>query len=214
MTRLRLPTHTIRCVLVLATLLGLLLAGTTVAAAPHPLVGKHAPLLSGRAGFSPGLINLNKLQSEIVYERDANGKPVRDGNRIKFRVVKYAVVLNFFATYCVPCVKEIPTFNRLAKSYEGKTVRFVYVNVDTEKTAEQVRDFAKAKGIAVEMMLPSVNYALNAYKIDALPRIAVVAPDGIISHVITGFQEDLMAQMSEILDEVLTPGKGAAGKTG
>ncbi len=208
MNRLR-PTPSLRrCAL---GALGLLLAGTLAAAAPNPLLGKRAPLLSGRAGFGTGLINLNKLQNEIVYERDANGQPVREGNRIKFHVEKYAVVLNFFATYCVPCVKEIPTFNRLAKSYEGKPVRFVYVNVDTEKTAEQVRDFAKQKGIAVEMILPSVHYALEAYKIDALPRIVVVNADGIVSHVITGFQEDLAAQIGAILDEVL-PGSKAPAK--
>jgi len=122
------------------------------------------------------------------------------------------VVLNFFATYCVPCVKEIPTFNRLAKSYEGKPVHFVYVNVDTEKTAEQVRDFAREKGIAVEMMLPSVHYALDAYKIDALPRIVVVNADGVVAHVITGFQEDLAAQIGEILDSVLSDKKPPARK--
>ena len=199
--------------LALGCALGLLvlLAGTIAAAAPSPLLGKRAPMLSGRAGFGTGLINLNKLQNEIVTERGANGQPVREGNRIKFRVVKHAVVLNFFATYCVPCVQEIPTFNRIAKSYEGKPVKFVYVNVDTEKTAEQVRDFARQKGIAVEMILPSVIYALDAYKIDALPRIVVVNADGVVSHVITGFQEDLAAQIGEILDEVL-PGRKTPAK--
>jgi thiol-disulfide isomerase/thioredoxin len=179
---------------------------------PHPLLGKPAPILSGRAAFRPGLVNLNKLQNEIVFERDAQGRPLREGDRVKFHVVHNTVVLNFFATYCVPCVREIPTFNKIAAAYAGRPVKFVYVNVDTEKSADEVRAFAQARGIAVEMILPSVRYALDAYKIDALPRIVVVGPDGVVTHVITGFQEDLAAQLNAVLAPLLKA--GAAKRSG
>ncbi|HKI98463.1 MAG TPA: TlpA disulfide reductase family protein [bacterium] len=196
----------------LIALLATALAVTAAAAdTPSPLLGKRAPLLSGRAAFGAGLINLQRLQNEIVYEKDAQGKPVREGNRIKVHIVRNAVVLNFFATYCAPCVREIPTFNRIAKSYEGRPVKFVYVNVDTEKTADQVREFARSKGIAVEMILPSVRYAVQAYRIDALPRIVVIDRKGIVTHVVTGFQEDLAKQLGEVLAPVLAqPDPGAA----
>jgi thiol-disulfide isomerase/thioredoxin len=192
-----------RLAVLLAVLAALWVPALAGAQETSPLIGKPAPLLSGRAAFGTGLLNLNRMQKDIVQERDAQGNPIREGDRVKLRVVKYAVVLNFFATYCVPCVQEIPTFNRVAKSYEGRPVKFVYVNVDTEKSAEEVRDFARQKGIEVEMMLPSVRYAVQAYKIDALPRIVVVDPEGVVTHVIMGFQADLAAQIGQILAQVL-----------
>jgi len=83
--------------------------------------------------------------------------------------------------------------------------------VDTEKTADQVREFARSKGIAVEMILPSVRYAVQAYRIDALPRIVVIDRKGIVTHVVTGFQEDLAKQLGEVLAPVLAqPDPGAA----
>lgn len=53
------------------------------------------------------------------------------------------------------------------------------------------------------MMLPSVRYALNAYKIDGLPRIVVIDRQGIVTHVILGCQEDLARQIGDILAVVL-----------
>lgn len=205
----------LRCGL-LAVVIPSLLAVTALAnPADSPLLGKPAPILSGRAAFSPGLINLQRLQNQIVYERDSKGRLKMEHGRIQMHVVKNAVVLNFFATYCAPCVHEIPTFNRIAKSYEGRPVRFVYVNVDTQKPANQVRDFAKAKGIAVEMILPSVRYVMQTYHVKALPRIVVVNPEGIVAYDVTGYQKDLAHQLSEVLGKLLPPVHGGGtNKTG
>jgi thiol-disulfide isomerase/thioredoxin len=101
-------------------------------------------------------------------------------------------------------VKEIPTFNKIVKSYEGKPVRFVYVNVDTEKSMEQMVRFAKEKGIeGVDMMLPSVKNAIDLYKIAALPRMVFVDKKGVVVQVLTGFQDDLPKQIDEILKPLL-----------
>lgn len=180
-----------------------LLPAPTLAQAGHPLIGEPAPRLSGRALFGKGLLNLNKLQNQIVYRRDAQGRPIREGRKLNISVEKRALVLNFFATYCIPCIQEIPAYNRVAREYAERPVKFIYVNVDTEKTAAEVRKFAVAKGIEVEMMLPSVRYALNAYQIDGLPRNVVIDRQGIVTHVILGFQEDLARQIGDILAEVL-----------
>lgn len=201
--------------LLAAVLAGLLVPLARADEATSPLLGKPAPILSGRAAFSPGLITLQQLQHNIIYERDANGRPIFENGRLKMRVVTNAVVLNFFATYCVPCVHEIPTFNRIAKSYEGQPVKFVYVNVDTEKTANQVRQFARAKGIAVEMILPSVRYVMRAYHVEALPRIVVVDRTGVVAYDATGFQKDLAQQLGDVLAKVLPPTQAdKVGKAG
>ena len=172
--------------------------------APSKLLDKPAPLLMGQGLMTSKLVNIKKLRSEVEYLKDAEGKLVKDDKgALKKEVTNYAQVLNFFATYCVPCVKEIPTFNRITETYKGRKVQFYYVNVDVEKTKEEVAQFAKAKGIAVEMVFPSVKYAMKAYDIDALPRIVVIDGDGVIRKVIRGFHEDLAAQMDDVLSGVI-----------
>jgi thiol-disulfide isomerase/thioredoxin len=175
------------------------------ALAADSLIGQPAPNLMGRAALGAGLVKLDKLRRDVVFELDERGKPIRVGGQYKTRTVDYALVLNFFATYCVPCIKEIPTFNKIAKSYPDRPVRFLYVNVDVEKSMDDVVRFAKAKGIEVEMMLPSVKNAVEAYKIESLPLIVFVDRDGIVRQAITGFKEDLARQVDEVLVTILPP---------
>jgi thiol-disulfide isomerase/thioredoxin len=39
-------------------------------------------------------------------------------------------VVNFWATWCLPCVKEIPEFNKIPKTYGGKPVKVIMANLD------------------------------------------------------------------------------------
>ncbi len=47
------------------------------------------------------------------------------------------VVVNFWATWCVPCRKEIPFFNALQKEYGDKGVQFVGIAIDDQKAVER-----------------------------------------------------------------------------
>ncbi len=176
--------------------------------APDSLVGKEAPNLSGQ-GTSGRLVNLQQMRREVEFLKDADGKLIKEpSGRYKTKVTNYVIVLNFFATYCVPCVKEIPTFNKIATAYPAKPIRFVYVNVDTEKTPAEVKDFAQSKGVTVEMMFPSVSHAVKTYQIEALPRIVVIDTAGKVSTIISGFQDDLAAQIDQIVKPLLLAGNG------
>jgi thiol-disulfide isomerase/thioredoxin len=43
------------------------------------------------------------------------------------------MVINFWATWCKPCVAELPSFIRLAEEYNSRKVRFVFVSLDFKK---------------------------------------------------------------------------------
>jgi thiol-disulfide isomerase/thioredoxin len=168
------------------------------------LVGRPLPPLSGPAALSPGLLNLQKYTHDLIFLKGDDGKLIMEKGRPKTRLDTYALVMNFFATYCGPCIREIPTFNKIAASYPGKPVRFLYVNVDVEKSAEEVKAFALQKGIAVEMVFPSVSQTIKEYQIDTLPRIVVADQAGTIQKVVMGFQEDLTAQLDREIKDILS----------
>ncbi|MGH8119698.1 MAG: TlpA family protein disulfide reductase [Gammaproteobacteria bacterium] len=54
------------------------------------------------------------------------------------------LALNFWATWCPPCLHEIPAFIRLQEKYAGRDVQFVGIAM---QTADEVRDFVAATGI-------------------------------------------------------------------
>ena len=172
---------------------------------PSLLMGHPLPPMSGPATISHGLLNLQKYTRELIFLKDADGKLIIENGRAKTRLDKYALVINFFATYCGPCVREIPTFNKIAASYPNLPIRFLYVNVDVEKSAADVKAFAATKGISVEMMFPSVSQTIKTYGIESLPRIIVADQDGVVRKVIMGFQDNLTAQLDSEIRAIVRP---------
>lgn len=62
-------------------------------------------------------------------------------------------VINFWATWCKPCVEELPYFQQLAKNYEGKKLKVILVTTDMRKDiGTRVNDFVKAKGITMQVV--------------------------------------------------------------
>lgn len=92
------------------------------------------------------------------------------------------VLVNFWATWCPPCVEEMPYFIRLAQKYEAKGLQFVAVSDDDADTArDDVRKFAEKTGLS---LTPFVAFATSdvrrAYGVQALPTTILIAPDGTV----------------------------------
>lgn len=63
------------------------------------------------------------------------------------------VVYNFWATWCKPCVEEMPAFEKLAADYKSKGVHVVFVSLDFKSKHQSVVDFAKKKALKAEVIL-------------------------------------------------------------
>jgi len=63
-------------------------------------------------------------------------------------------VVNFWATWCKPCVKELPYFNRIEKEYGDQGVQVLLVSLDfTSNLASKVNPFVKKRDLAPLVML-------------------------------------------------------------
>lgn len=62
-------------------------------------------------------------------------------------------VINFWATWCIPCVKELPYFEELNKKYLNKKVKVVLVSLDF--TLKQVEAYATKKSLQSKIVLLS-----------------------------------------------------------
>ncbi len=70
-------------------------------------------------------------------------------------------VTNFFATWCGPCIRELPHFTAHMKELEGKKVKFTFVSLDEKEEWEtKVPEFVKEHGIAGHSYLID-GYALS-----------------------------------------------------
>lgn len=62
-------------------------------------------------------------------------------------------IVNFWATWCGPCVKELPEFEKLRKAYEGKPVKIILVSLDfKEEYEKRIPWFIKKKELKHEVV--------------------------------------------------------------
>ncbi|HQQ93532.1 MAG TPA: TlpA disulfide reductase family protein [Bacteroidia bacterium] len=73
-------------------------------------------------------------------------------NRLESKDTLY--VVNFWATWCKPCVQELPAFDSLGTAYSGKNVKVILVCLDfKEDLGSKVRPFLKKKNISSQCVL-------------------------------------------------------------
>jgi peroxiredoxin len=114
------------------------------------------------------------------------------------------VVLNFWATWCPPCLKEMPAFVRLQQKYGGQGLQFVGIALDTR---EEVARFVSEHGIDFPIVAGEENVAIYMQRlgngIGALPFTVVVDRDGAVRHTHQGEWPE--ADAAAVIEAWLTP---------
>ena len=113
-----------------------------------------------------------------------------DGNRVKLSDFKgKAVVINFWATWCPPCKKEMPDFDLLDKELKkNNDAVLLAVNMTDGKrdTESKVKSFVKDNGYGMRVLLDTEGKAATLYDIKWLPTTVVVDRKGILHWQIFG----------------------------
>ncbi len=92
-----------------------------------------------------------------------------------------AVVLDFWATWCGPCIATIPHLNSLADQYADRPVRFVSL---TAEDAETVRPFLEKRPIRGWVALDTDSTGGRAYGVSAIPQTALIGRDGRLAAIV------------------------------
>lgn len=127
-------------------------------------------MTTATSGTLPGI---GARAPEIQFTKLLNA-PV--GTRASLAALRgRVVVLEFWATWCAPCVGEIPVLNGLASSLDPKKVQFI--SVDDEDPAV-VEAFLKKKPMKGWVGLDSTGGMFKRYGVDSRPETIVIGPDG------------------------------------
>ncbi|MEO7522162.1 MAG: TlpA disulfide reductase family protein [Gemmatimonas sp.] len=90
------------------------------------------------------------------------------------------VLLNIWATWCVPCRTEMPSIQALHENLGPKGLKVVAVSVDQPGFEDTIESFAKELGLTFEILHDSTSAIRTIYRTTGVPETLLIARDGTI----------------------------------
>ncbi|WP_350285633.1 TlpA disulfide reductase family protein [uncultured Croceitalea sp.] len=91
------------------------------------------------------------------------------------------VYIDVWATWCGPCIREIPSLKEVEKKYHQKNIAFVSLSVDEEKDHEKWKAMVKEKELGGVQLFADKNFDsqfVKDYEIQGIPRFILIDPTG------------------------------------
>jgi thiol-disulfide isomerase/thioredoxin len=113
------------------------------------------------------------------------------------------VLFTFGASWCAPCHKELPAWDKVAPKFKGK-VLFVSVNINNnEKEGKEFMDSLKLKHVFPVFMPDENSPAMKAYDPDKMPSTFVIDPKGNLQIVQYGYDKGDEDKLAAALDSLV-----------
>lgn len=133
-----------------------------------PLEAQPMPGEDPAIGLTAPDFELTTLDGETLRLSELRGTPV---------------VLNFWATWCGPCRRELPALQTAAERYDG---RVVILGVDQGETPDTVQPYVDELGLTFAIPMDEDMQVGARYNVRGLPTTYFVDADGVIRHVWLG----------------------------
>lgn len=96
-------------------------------------------------------------------------------------------LVNFWATWCSPCVVELPSLNRLQKKYENKGLKVIAISIDTMRDHEEIKTFLDYRNIGqFAAYFDKKSNIQRNIKMRGIPTTYLLDPTGNITHIFEG----------------------------
>lgn len=115
--------------------------------------------------------------------------PTLSGKNVNFPedYAGQVVIVNFWATWCSPCVEEIPSLERLRRQLKGTDVRVLTININDGEEKDVAALLDKSQAHFVTALDPGGKMALT-WGTSKLPETYIINPDGTLHSKIIGAQ--------------------------
>jgi thiol-disulfide isomerase/thioredoxin len=154
-------------------ILALAVAGLAGRQHASPFPGQDVPSAAGEVGSKLPVFSVNDLQGRPVRSADWRGK---------------VVLIDFWATWCEPCKKEMPGYQQLLDRYGPRGFVVIGFKFDIMKDTEDPVRFAKKLGIRYPLAVASDGIRQKFGGIEGLPTTLLYDRQGVLRNKVIGFE--------------------------
>ena len=145
-----------------------------------PAPTKPAPMTKQFASAGSGIDNrLKKFKGNFAPHpidlKDASGKRYQRDN-----YQGQITIVNFWATWCPPCVQEIPSLNRLREKMRG--VPFELISINYAESVQTISSFLQQVDVEFPVLLDQTGKISVSWNVVAFPSTFIIGPDGKIHY--------------------------------
>ena len=151
--------------------------GAPGGASQMSLIGQEAPVFAGQT-LGGDELSLEALRGKVV-------------------------VLDFWATWCAPCVAVIPQVQKVAERFAGRNVVVIGINQDRAGSEDKVREFLALRSVNFRQILDFEGELGGAYQVSAIPCTVIIDPKGVIQDIDLGGHQNLEESLSDRIETVL-----------
>ncbi len=159
---------------------------------PAAEVGREAPAFVG-----------NSLDGEPLSSDHFSGRPI---------------LLNIWATWCLPCRREMPSIQRIYEDYHGQGLEVVAVSIDggwdERATRTRVAGWVEELGLQFQVLHDPRRVTERRFSVRGLPETFLIDRDGLIASRVVGAVDWDAVEYRELVAELVAHGNGGTERGG
>jgi peroxiredoxin/outer membrane lipoprotein-sorting protein len=112
------------------------------------------------------------------------------------------VIVDFWATWCGPCVESLPRLNKLYEDKKAAGLKVFAVSVDEDK--EKVPLFVEDKKLTLTVLLDNDEQKVSEkYGVQGIPQTVIIGKDGVVKKVFVGFGPGSEEEMRKVVEDAM-----------
>ena len=133
--------------------------------------------------------------------------PDLEGRQVSLQeeLARGPVVLDFWATWCKPCIQALPKLVQVAADYQDLGVQVYTVNIDGPRNLAKIRPFLQRHQVQLPVLLDRTKQVMKQFQLNAMPATLVLTAKGGVVYRHQGYQPGDEAELRAALEALALP---------
>lgn len=114
-------------------------------------------------------------------------------------------IIDFWATWCKPCIKAIPVLNKIQQNFRDRGVKVVGINVDSPRNSNKVKPFANTHKISYQLLRDPNAKISSELNIASYPTLLIINSENEVVYTHTGYrlgdEQILIQEIEKLLND-------------